>query len=795
MRTWNLTSANPLHLTIAADAALTTPDYLNDMIWQLKMREGEPPALLVESSLGLRVRSLAMFPRFKRENIWLTDPDQFHQKPALTQFSASYLKLICMPYPTSQVELEYWAHQSNILVGRITFRNISLISDRFGFEWAARLIPINKSKNFTATEMGIHTVLTANSEDLFPVCFMTGGSIAGSGATAGLELDIDLEKDASRSLTWVLAFADDERASYELARKTAGQNQDAQIARIDLTDQSHIVQIETGNPDLDAGLAFSQKAARLLFMRNDVQPGMLLHRRPEDGASSTGDGRDYRHGWVGVSALDLWYLTHTIGSGSAKELTEVFNTFLDQQSEDGFLSWRTSLNGSRTNRAPQPLLASSAWRLFQLTGNKSWLTSVFPKLLAFCRFWFSQPNDRDMDGYPEWQHVFQSGFDESNLTHPWNATSQGVPPETVESPSLSAMLLNELTALERISTVLNSTESAGWLQSQSEILLKNLTEVLDAKRTTFRYRDAETHAVSSGERLLEIAKPGLFQPELKFEEPKRLLFKCQAVNEFTRTVRVKIAGLNHSKPVEEELSPRRIQWLHGSGRAATEKTFTEISSIEVSGLPPGDTCELFTINYTSEDLSLLTPLWSAELPDEISKDLIEKSLLPKYRRHFGFAPYPKDTKPKPESEPVNLPYNLLLLQGLLDRGETEKASSILMDLATAIINNLRLNQEFVASIDAVTGKSLADYNNCTGFIPVDFFLQVAGVQLITPDKIIMSGLNPFPFNINVQFRGVRIECARNETKIKFRGGKEYMYNGDSSQTFLINEIGAVNGQQ
>jgi len=34
MKDWNLTGSDPLHLTLAADARLGAPDYLNDHIWE-----------------------------------------------------------------------------------------------------------------------------------------------------------------------------------------------------------------------------------------------------------------------------------------------------------------------------------------------------------------------------------------------------------------------------------------------------------------------------------------------------------------------------------------------------------------------------------------------------------------------------------------------------------------------------------------------------------------------------------------------------------------------------------------
>lgn len=783
MRKWNLASSDPAHLIIAADARLTDPDYLSDHIWELKFREGEPPAMLIESSLGLRVRSLSLFPRFQKDHVWLSDPELFHKKPALLNFAPNYLKLTCMPYATLEVELEYWVQSSNILTGRIKFTNMSLLEEKIGFEWAARLVPVDKAKMFSASVKGIHTVLTAGTEELFPVCFMTGGPTAGSSPNASLEYDLELGKEASRSLTWVLAITDDETKSYELARSMAGNNQDAQVAHIDLLQQSQHVEISTGNTDLDAGLAFSQKAAQSLLMRFNGIEGAVLHRRPEDGASNRPDGRDYNHSWAGVSALDLLYLLRTIGAGSALQLARILTSFLDLQQPDGFIPWRTSLNGTEANRSAQPLLAEIAWKIYQHTEDSQWLESIYPKLIAFSRHWFGQKNDRDLDAYPEWQHAFQSGFDDSNLTHPWNDASVGASPEFVEAPSLAAMLINELRTLRTIGDELHlSDEEDSWLAEQEEKLQANLASVWDEDQKTWHYRDASTHGSHSGRKLLNFSTPGKTEISLTFDTQTRLILKFTAASEFTRTVRVKLTGENNGKPVTEEISPRQINWLYGSGRCSSESVYTRINSIEISGLPPGDLCELYSIDYSTEDLSLLLPAWSADPSSNLVGDVIEHNLLPRYNRSFGLSPFPRGSSPA-TAELINLPYNLLMIEAAQKAGLTSQAVALFLNLTSAVINSLRTNHEFLASIDAVTGKALSDTSNCLGFIPVQTFLRLAGIELLSRNKVILNSLNQFPFKINVQFKGIRIRCDREMTTIHFPGGVQFNYTGGESKTY------------
>ncbi len=64
MPNWNLAAGDPLSLTLAADARLTTTDYTNDQIWELSLGGGEPAALALQTTYGLRAHWMRLFPRF-----------------------------------------------------------------------------------------------------------------------------------------------------------------------------------------------------------------------------------------------------------------------------------------------------------------------------------------------------------------------------------------------------------------------------------------------------------------------------------------------------------------------------------------------------------------------------------------------------------------------------------------------------------------------------------------------------------------------------------------------------------
>jgi hypothetical protein len=56
MNLYHPTGGNPLTLTLAADTRFSHPDYTDDQIWELRLQGGEPPALVLQTTYGLRAR-------------------------------------------------------------------------------------------------------------------------------------------------------------------------------------------------------------------------------------------------------------------------------------------------------------------------------------------------------------------------------------------------------------------------------------------------------------------------------------------------------------------------------------------------------------------------------------------------------------------------------------------------------------------------------------------------------------------------------------------------------------------
>jgi hypothetical protein len=91
MRNWYLGAGDPLHLTLAADFRLGEVDPGNDIAWEVELGSGDPAALAVRTTYGLRARAVRIFPRFLSAGQALAEPAQFAAPPRLRRFAPNFL--------------------------------------------------------------------------------------------------------------------------------------------------------------------------------------------------------------------------------------------------------------------------------------------------------------------------------------------------------------------------------------------------------------------------------------------------------------------------------------------------------------------------------------------------------------------------------------------------------------------------------------------------------------------------------------------------------------------------------
>jgi hypothetical protein len=781
MRDWSLAPGDPLCLTLAADSRLSIPDYLNDHIWELIIGGGEPPALSLQTTYGLRAKAMRVFLRFSENGRSVSDPSAFALPPTIRRFYPNLLILEYSPLKNIDVTTEYWVPQSNAVSGRVRFTNKTSSIRKIRLEVCAILAPID-GQSMTSTQMQMVNVLAGQTGGLYPVLFMTGGPAPGSGPYPSLFLDLELGPGATRTLTWVQAASDNLQSSFDLARQTSARPWEAEKARLELLNSSQTIDIRTGDKDWDAAFAFSQSVGFGLFFAPDTHlpcPSIVSVRGPDNGYSPKGDGTDYPAAWNGQTPFDAYYLSSVLPvSEGAQDLLE---NFLAIQNEDGSIDGKPGLAGQRGRYLAAPLLASLAWKLYQRSSpldetseDQKFLSEVFPKLSRFFWSWFSPEYDDDRDGLPQWKHILQTGFEDNPLFDAWHEWSLGVNITQVHSPALEAMLYHEAACLIKMAEQLERFDSLPLLHEQAAKLRKSIESTWQPRTGLYHYRDRATGLSLAGKILVKQQGSGTVSPKLKFEQPIRLLIEVQTQNPAAKRPEIRIYQFA-TKPADEVISSGSYQWRNRGSVYTTQKVYSKIAKISIRGLSDQDTVIISTLDFTTEDHTLFMPLW-AGIPDEgHAQTMIGRALLDasRFHRPFGVPACPPLTQPEAEaiSQAVHPLWNLFICEGLLKYGFRSEAARLVAHLMTGIIQNLKQNRAFYARYHAEKGIGLGDRNTLDGLAPVDLFLRVLGVEILSSTRVKLEGTNPFPWDVTIQHKGLKIIRGQQKTDVIFPNGK------------------------
>lgn len=779
MRDWSLRLGDPLHLTLAADARLSKPDYPNDHIWEVELGSNDPErsAVGIATTFGSRARSMRLFLRFTEGGNSVTDPNTFASKPSLRRFYPNFLTLDFVPFENLQTTADFWVPESHSVAGRVTLVNKTTSVRNIQLEICAALAPLN-GQSIVPTQQQLVNILAGQTSGIAPVIFMTGGPKHGPGPHASLILDLELGPGATRTISFAEAALDTIPEGFDLARKTAARPWQAELARIEMLDASQTIDIRTGDPDWDAALAFSQKAAHALFLHSEhlPHPSFVQARHSDHGHSNKGDGTDYPPAWNGQFVLDAYYLTSILNVVPQVAKNLILN-FLSTQNEDGEVDGKPGIAGQRGRFLAMPILASMVWKYYQTTQDQDFLAEIFPKLVRFFWSWFSGAHDRNRDGTPEWDHILQTGLEDNPLFDVWNPWSQGMDVSFVHSPSLESMLYREALTLTKIAKKLGKPdEETALIFAQADKLKISLDASWNSRVSFYSYRDRETGAMTEPKVIAKRKGDGAMRPKFESETPVRLLVEIQTNSPAAKRPEVEISEyFTKSKGETEVIAGHQFQWRTGGLVATTQTTFSRVGRISVVGLEETDKINIKIVDMTGEDITLGLPLWAGALEQQRAYAMIGRNIMTadRFDRPFGMPSMP--TVPDKEAETialsVSLPWNLLLAEGLIAYGFRAEATRLTAHIMNAIIQNLKQNRAFYQRYHAEKGTGIGERNSLTGFAPVGLVMQALGVTLLSGTRVKLEGRNLFPFAVTIKYKGMSIVRGQEQTTVTFANGE------------------------
>jgi hypothetical protein len=739
---------------------------------------GDPAAILLQTSYGLRARNMRIFFRFGEGDKTISDPRAFHIPVTTKRFYPNYIQLGFSPFAGLDISAEYWAPESHMVAGRLQLVNHGAEVRNFRFELVALLNPASGGETINPQKREGANILNGKSDGLSPVVFLTGGPEGRSSPYTALVHHLELQPGKPRRLTWVHAALPVAEDSFNLARSTAARDWDAEISRVEMQNSSRL-EIMTGDPDWDAAFALGQKAAlTLIHSPSEALPyaSFVESRQPDQGYSRQGDGSDYNHLWNGQSALDAWYMSNLLLPSEPDIATGILKNFLAIQEKDGRIDGKPGLAGQRARMSATPILASLAWRIYQHTEDQAFLESVFPKLVEFLHAWFSKHQDRDRDGLPEWDNSVQSGFEENPAFARWHVWAQGADITLYESPALCAFLYRECQVIEQIADLLGRREATAALEAISGNLLSAVEKSWDSRAASYHYWDRESHLSQRGEILGKRKGTGEIFLDKVFDAPSRILVRIDTGKETTLNARVFIHGKTATgKKRVERIGRQDIRWFPGLGSATVKQLYSEIERVQVEGVPPNGKVSVRLVDHFSRDHTLLLPLWACIPNKETAQKLVRRSITnPKrYWRAYGLPACPNPPKHK-EAQicgAVWNVWNVLIAEGLLANDARQEAADLVSNMMRGITHSLKTEGAFRKHYHADSGEGLGERNALAGLPPLGLFMATIGVRIISPWRVALEGSNPYAWPVTIKFRGLIIEKTKDETTITFPNGE------------------------
>jgi len=734
------------------------------------MPQNEVFPFCLHTTYGLRCRSMGLFPIITIGNKHFHQAYTFFRPPTVTQYLPDSITIQSSPDDSSQFIFEAHIAAEDIVVGSVTFINTSGNLLSLTLDLAVTLVSMPQGTAAYPDREGINQIISGHTKDLAPVLFMTGGPSAISSPYPALSIPIHLTDGQSRTLTWALATKPSRDESLDAARKVAASPWREIVQQRARFHAAKTIQVQTGRPEWDTAFTLAQTETQLHWVgqpeKSDA-PFFLRSRLPDD-APDTLLQQNHRDD---LSLLELHHLKQLLLPAQKDQFASLLKNFLARQKENGSIySERDNFAFSRPFHEC-PLLASLALKAFEFDGNRDNLRRAFPALCRSLEPWL--PAEKTA-----WEDPRQPQLDTGLFNFDiWEETGHGLDIRTAKSPALLSMILLEAKALVRIAELIDEEAEVDHYQALANSLTEAIHKTWDENLSTFIYRDIESGLTPDRELFL----PGRIQKELTigktFLNPQRLQLHLFTTDEHTRPCIIHLIGEDSNRnPIEEVFKPNELRWVLGKAHLTSRLVYQSIQSITFNGMQPEDRFVLETADFAQPDISCFLPILAQAVTPEMFEQIIASPLIQdENQRRFGF---PETWKARHELPPAltirtNVLWNTLIIEGLLKSGQIDLASEIFIQLMTVLTAGLAHHDGFFPFYNSSDGLPAGNRNALAGLAPLGLLLELAGIRILSPSRVILWRRFPFENPLKLHWQGLSIYKDSELVKIVFPDGTDY----------------------
>lgn len=750
-----------INIHLAADAARGSVDPCNDQIWRLTSEEGEPEALSLNTTYGLRAYAMRIFPRFHIKGEIVQNPRAYSSSPKLMFSACDFARIHFSPFPTIDVKLRLWVPTSQIVVGQIEITSKASLPEPLAIEWVCMLEAFPGGSPMTVEDQRINTILAGKTSDLEPVFLLTGMPKAATSIYPGLISETSLRPGIHRQFTWVMSTLENKDLSFYAARKYTASNLEVEELKIELSQKMWLVNFHLNNDFCGQQFTESQSRAQQLILPSHgsfLHPSVIHSRAEDNGFSRSGKGDDSGESWGMQTACDI-FLASRIYLPSYPEMVKgLLQNILEMQSDDGSLDMLISWNGKRSGRRATPILTSIVLDIFNDTQDLNWLKRAYAVLLESTKGWFTKNSDIDEDGFPEWQHPLQTGLFTTAGVSEEKEELADILVKTTESPALAALLWRECVNLIEMSKSLELVEDLPWLEQKVITLSQLVQSCWNEEASYFQYRDMLNHSMNSNPAIRTYRRNGHFPFSQQKASSSFTILHASLLQDTPHPFEILIQTPDQVLTVNE----RSCIWREKTGYTVLNIAINKIQSVAIRNLKKDESVSFSEIALNTFDTSSIIIFWAGIASEDQTDAFLQEHLHPLTE---GNTP--------DDFIPVTMKY--MLLEILVRSGRNLEALELMKKW-------FELGDTSSPGIPPFMRRK---QHSLEDLIPMRIFLSIFGIEKWDQKEMIIKNRNISLPPITVQYEQAAMKLEQGKYVITLANGEKTTLNQAGKTKILI----------
>ena len=734
--------------------------------WFLRSGEGLFPFLEMGTDNLPFQEGLRITPGFREGKITRVKPETKEEQALLIDFDWDWVEYRFRPLQDLLIQAVHWSPDAHAVCGSYHLSNASSRARKIDVFFQSQSEDRGASGGLSPSRFKGRMILSGIFGGTWAGFLLAEGELEGNGVPT-LAARTIVQGGENSEVRWVFASGNSRAELEDRLEQTLRLDWEGELARKKVAHESRL-RIETGDPDRDLLLASNQNMSRRIFEN--------LTREARKSAIHS----------PALSPLQAWQLYLSLVPISSTELGKFLSLVFPAREGP-----EANPRGSRSTGSGLPLKAALLWQV-SLAGHPAELWGDFLSIIeSELECWFDPVKDQDGDGIPAilYPGPFQddSAGSESGKT---SVLGQGVC--LLEHPGLAALLANEICKLAALGEITGREPLPAIWESRRKRLADFISQSWHPAECRFQSREAETHIACQGRILTTALDNGWHSLRMELPQPSRIMVQYLELpaNLGLATTRIILHGMDWNGNYRvEEISRPLIDWDQRQGAAVTDCVYSRLDYLSITGLDPKSRIVLQVPTSDPRDIHHLLPFWLSDLhfKELTGQETISPGCLDELLSDLGLRSYSG-----PGTNPVQLTWNILAVQGLLQQGQNSLAERICSSWFQVLEENFQSSASHLSAWECQSGKRLGRTDSVESSYPVQLLLELAGLSLGSDGSLVCEPQGSSGGELCLVYRGIEIRLSPDQLSVSRPGEVPITYSRDSRQVIQLSTSPSVN---